>query len=200
MPSKLLKLRTPKRRSSAGRPPKEGAERFPSGQIKPAWTEKEARSVVVEARQRVHQVANSNGEKEEAGYTAGRMCLDGKITEEQLKAGNEYSEIMWRYYRAVGSPLPTARAQAFGQVRGHDGDETQDRATKARNATNRMMFVEGLLLSCEAGPQVKTTVFNLFVMDHDAMRLMPPLQLQWLKRGLNVLKDHFNLSKSTAVG
>ncbi len=197
MTSKAQKLRLKRRASNAGRPRKEGAERYPGGQIKHTWTEAEAKSVVLDARARVHQIG-ANENMQESGYTAGRMKIDGKISEEQLKAGNEYAEIVWRYYRAIGSPLPTARAQALGQVRGHDGEETQDRAAKARSSTNRMMEVEGLLLRCEAGPQVKTTVYNLFVMDNEALRLMPPLQLQWLKRGLNVLKDHFNLSKQTA--
>jgi hypothetical protein len=192
------------KRKGRGRPRKEDAQRHPCGKIDQAWAQRESeseiKSVVMEARQRVHQIANSNAVHGEAGFTAGRMWIDGKITEEQLKAGNEYAEIMWRYYRSVGLPLPSARAQAFGQVRGHDGDETQDRATRARSATNRMMTVERLLLCCEAGPQVKMTTFNLFVMDHEAMRLMPPLQLQWLKRGLNALKCHFNLSKTTALG
>lgn len=187
MASKLLKIRTPKRRSSAGRPPKEGAERFPSGQIKPEWTEKQAKSVAIEARQRVHQVANCNGEKEEAGYTAGRMCLDGKITEAQLKAGNEYAEMMVRYYRSVGYAMPSARAQSFGQVRGHDGEETDDQHTKARNAANEMIRVEGLLLQCTSGPQVKSTIYNLFVMDMEALRLMSLRQLGWLRCGLDAL-------------
>lgn len=185
MASKLQKPRV-KRRSNAGRPPKQEAERYPSGQIKHTWTEQEAKSVVVEARQRVHAIG-ANENIAAGGYTAGRMWIDGKISEDQLKAGNEYAEIVMAYYRGVGLPPPSARAQVFGQVRGHDGEETQDRATRARLASNRMMHAEGVLLRCVEGPQVKTTTYNLFVMDHEALRLMPDRQLQWLKRGLNAL-------------
>lgn len=186
MASKAEKLRLKRRTANAGRPRKEDAERYPSGQIKHTWTEQEARSVVIEARARVHQIG-ANENMQESGYTAGRMKIDGKISDEQLKAGNEYAEIVTRYYRSVGIPMPSARAQSFGQVRGHDGEESADRATRARIATNRMMHTEGVLLRCIDGPQVKQTCYNLFVMDHDALRLMPSRQLRWLKRGLDAI-------------
>lgn len=186
MASKAEKLRMKRRASNAGRPKKADAERYPSGQIKHTWTEQEAKSVALDARQRVHNIG-ANENIQAGGYTAGRMWIDGKINEDQLKAGNEYAENVMRYYRSVGLPPPSARAQVFGQVRGHDGEETQDRATRARIASNRMMHDEGVLLRCDEGPQVKTTTYNLFVMDHEAMRLMPERQLLWLKRGLNAL-------------
>jgi hypothetical protein len=50
-----------------------------------------------------------------------------------------------------------------------------------------MMRLEGLLLGCDEGRQVKTTVFNVCVMDYEGLRMMPEAQLLWLKRGLNAL-------------
>ena len=49
------------------------------------------------------------------------------------------------------------------------------------------MRLEGLLLGCEEGRQVKATVFNVCVMDYEGLRMMPEAQLDWLKRGLNAL-------------
>jgi len=192
--SKLLKLRTPKRRSSAGRPPKEGAERFPSGQIKPSWTEKEARSVVVEARQRLHG-ANMN-ESPLAGYTLGRIRLDGHITDEQLAAGDAYAEAIARYHRLTGIPFPSARAQTLFTIHGHEGDISADKANRARQASNKMMELTGLLLRCEDGPQVRAMTYNIAVMDHDHMRKLAGQQKVWLRRGLQALHDHGGLAKS----
>lgn len=185
MASKAEKLRL-KRKASTGRPKKEGAARYPGGQIKHTWTEQEAKSVALDARARVHKIG-ANENMQAAGYTAGRLWIDGKINEDQLKAGNEYAENVIRYYRSVGLPPPSARAQVFGQVRGHDGEDGPDVATRARTASNRMMHDEGVLLRCPEGPQVKTTMYNLFVMDLEALRLMPERQLLWLKLGLDAL-------------
>lgn len=196
MASMAEKLRARRAASKAGRPKKRDAERYPSGQIKKAWTEKEAKSVVIEARARIHGLSGTD-KIAEAGYTAGRMWIDGSITKEELDAGNEYCGVVNRYYRAIGAPFPSARAQSLGRVKGFDGDEPLDMADKVRHATNRMMFIEGLLLQCGEGPQVKTTVHNLFIMDYEMMRFMHPTQLRWLKTGLDALKSHFNLSKST---
>lgn len=198
MASKLLKIRTPKRRSSAGRPPKEGAERFPSGQIKPSWTEKEARSVVVEARQRLHG-ANMN-ESPLAGYTLGRIRLDGHITDDQLAAGDAYAEAIARYHRLTGIPFPSARAQTLFSIHGHEGDISADKANRARQASNKMMELTGLLLRCEDGPQVRGMVYGICVMDYDHMRSMKGQQISWLKSGLSALKNHFDLSKITNLG
>lgn len=188
MASKAEKLRLKRLTSKTGRPRKEGAERYPSGKIKPTWTEKETRSVAIEARSRVHQLPET-ADLGKGGYTAGRMHLDGKIPLEFLEAGNNFASRWVTYQRAVGLPSPSARAQSFGQVRGHDGEETdqmQDRATKA---TNRMMEDKRIILSCSEGPNVLTTVFNLFVLDNPGMREMPPSQLRMLLRGLKALRD-----------
>ena len=185
MVSKAAKLRS-KRKTQAGRPRKADVERFPCGKVKPFETEKENMSVALDARKRIHGVEDKAGL---SGYTAGRMVLDGKINDVQLKAGNTYAEDAMRYYAAVGIPFPSARAQSLGKVRGHDGEVSEDRARKARQASNRMMHNEGVLLRCIDGPQVKQTVHNLFVMDYETLRTMPGQQLLWLRRGLNALKD-----------
>lgn len=188
MASKAEKLRLKRGSSKAGRPRKEGAERFACGKIKISWTEKEIKSVAIEARARVYNI-DPCSDMGKAGYTAGRMHLDGKISLELLEAGNAFAERWVRYQRLNSIPSPSARAQSFGQVRGHDGEEALDAATRARQATNRMMADQTTLLSCSDGPNVKITVFNLFVLDHPGMREMPPSQLRMLLRGLKALRD-----------
>src|SRR5690349_4022395 len=117
MSSKAAKLKSHriKQRQYAGRPPKEGVERYPSGQIKHTEREKEARAVAIEARQRVYfkgkEVSNDMVASQFAGYTLGRMFLDGRITECEREAGDEYATQMVRYYGLTGISFPSARAQ-----------------------------------------------------------------------------------------
>lgn len=199
MSSRAEKLRS--KRIKQGRPRKEGVPRHPCGQINKRYakteTERETRAVAMEARARVHglvdQIHPAKDVAEFGGYTAGRLYLDGKITKQQLEAGNEYAAVAYRYCTAVGMPMPTARAQELGRVRGYSGDETETAQRRATVATNDMMRLVGVLARCAEGPQVKSTVHNLFVMDDEALRLMPERQMEWLRRGLNALIYHHGL-------
>lgn len=188
-----------KRRANkgAGRPRKDGLERYPSGDIKRSETQREAMSVAIEARRRVDgwgdKVSDETVRGQLAGYTLGRMRLDGSITEEQLKAGDEYAEIMARYYRLVGYPFPSARAQSLFSIKGHDGDVTESITDRARRASNAMMEVTGVLLRCEDGPQVKQLIHNLAVMDFEHLRGVGPQQLLWIRRGLSALANRKQL-------
>ena len=95
--------------------------------------------------------------------------------------------------RLVGLPAPSARAQSLFSVRGHPGEESESITVRARNASNEMMAVEGVLLQCVDGPQVKQIVFNVAVMDYAHLRTMGDQQLLWLKRGLNALASRRQL-------
>lgn len=189
--SKAAKLRAKR----TGRPRKSHADRFPCGKIKHAWsqdnkareqqeTEKEAISVATAARARIHGIEENTPL---AGYVLGRLFLDKKINDEQRKAGDEFAEAMGRYYRLTGIPFPSARAQSISGVRGSDGDVSESQATAARRASNMMMHLNGVLLKCKDGPQVRQTVFNTCIMGYDVLRAMPDSQLEWLRRGLNAL-------------
>lgn len=189
--SKAAKLRAKRQ----GRPRKANADRHPCGKIKKAWandnqerenreTEKETLAVALEARKRIHGIDDNTPL---AGYVLGRIFLDGRITEEQRKAGDDFAETMGRYYRLTGVPFPSPRAQAMGGIRGSDGEVSQSLADAARRATNMMMRLTGVLLRCKDGPQVRQTVHNVCVMDYDNLRSMPETQLEWLRRGLNEL-------------
>ncbi|MBX5206706.1 hypothetical protein [Rhizobium sp. NZLR11] len=188
MASKAAKLRL--KRSKGGRPRKEGLERYPSGDIKRTETQKETMSVAIEARGRIHGLETKDPR---AGYLLGRMELDGNITEAQRQAGDEYAQIMSSYYALTGYAAPSARAQSLFSVKGHDGEVTETLTNRARAASNRMMEVEGILLQCVDGPQVKRTVYNVSVMDLDHLRGMAPQQLLWLRRGLTALADRKQL-------
>lgn len=182
MVSKAAKLRA-KRSSRAGRPRKEDAERFDCGKIKPEWTEKETKVVALDARKRIHKLDDGQF----AGYTLGRIYLDGNITEEERKAGDEYAEQIARYYRLTGISFPSPRAQDVNRLAGDGGDVSEDRANRARAASKRYMALEGLLLSLADGPQVKQTVFNVCILDIEGLRKMPDRQMRWLRRGLRAL-------------
>ena len=180
MTSKAERIRI-KRASRAGRPRKADVARYPGGQIKHGETEREVRSVALDARKRLHFCGRRDVDVASpfAGYTLGRMFLDGKLTAHEREAGDEYARQMARYYSLTGIPFPSVRA---------------------RQAANRMMELEGVLLKLKDGPQVKTTVFNVCIMDYEMLRTMPEPQLAWLKRGLTELHWHLGLSREKEVG
>lgn len=191
MASKSAKLRSHrvKQRQYAGRPAKEGVERYPGGQIKHSEREKEVREVAIEALSRVHNLNyHASGY---AGYVLGRMFLDGRISACERQAGDEYATQMTRYYSLVGISHPSARAQDLHSIKGFGAETTSERARMARDASNKMMALEGALLRLQDGPRVKTTVYNTCVMDYDIMRTMSDTQLAWLRRGLKEI--HFLL-------
>lgn len=199
MGGKALKTRS-KANKGAGRPRKQNVERYPSGDVKRSETQREAMSVAIEARRRIDgwsdKVSDDAVKSQYAGYTLGRMFLDGRITKEQLEAGDEYAEIISRYHRLTGIPFPSARAQSLFSIKGHDGEQSESVTTRARNATNAMMEAIGILLRCEDGPQVRALVHNLTVMDYENLRGMGDQQLLWLKRGLNAFAKRKDLRQS----
>lgn len=87
MGGKATKVKTGRVNKGGGRPRKENVERFPCGKIKPFETEKENISVAISARRRIHgfgrTVDDETVKSPFAGYTLGRMFLDGLITAEQ---------------------------------------------------------------------------------------------------------------------
>lgn len=196
MTSKSAKLRSHriKQRQYAGRPKKEGVERYTNGEIKHFEREKEVRAVVMEARDRVHG-KNIDNASQYAGYTLGRMFLDGRISACERQAGDEYATQMVRYYSLVGIPSPSARAQDLHSIKGFGAETTSERARMAREASNKMMSLEGALLKLQDGPRVKTTVFNTCIMDYEIMRTMSDTQLMWLRRGLREVHFLLGLAK-----
>ncbi|WEA60941.1 hypothetical protein PO860_03445 [Rhizobium sp. BJ04] len=192
MGGKAAKAKTGRANKGAGRPRKANVERFPCGKIKPFETEKDNISVAISARRRIHgfgrTVDDETVKSPFAGYTLGRMFLDGLITAEQRQAGDDYAEAIARYHKTTGIPAPSPRAQSLFAVKGHEGEVTETIADRARKASNRMMALQGILLRCPDGPQVRSMVYNVTVMDYEHLRQMPPQQLLWLRRGLTALR------------
>lgn len=180
MVSKSQKLRV-KRATRAGRPRKENALRYPSGQIRHEEREKDVKQVAMAARMNIHKLDTNSVF---AGYTLGRLFLDGRITECERQAGDEYASQMVRYYGLTGIQFPSARAQDMFSISGFGGETSAERASMARDAAQKMMKLEGALLTLPDGPRVKTTCYNTCVLDLEIMRTMPEAQLLWLKRGL----------------
>ncbi|WP_104663358.1 hypothetical protein [Ensifer adhaerens] len=201
MTSKAERIRI-KRASRAGRPRKANVARYPGGQIKHGESEREVCSVALEARRRMHFAGKRDPDVASpfAGYTLGRMFLDGKLTAHEREAGDEYSRQMARYYSLTGIPFPSVRAQSLFSIKGFAGETSAERARSARQAANRMMELEGVLLKLKDGPQVKTTVFNVCIMDYEMLRTMPEPQLIWLKRGLTELHWYLGLSREKEAG
>lgn len=201
MASQADRLRRKRAAQGAGRPRKENVDRYPGGKIKPAETEKETLSVAVAARKRANGWSETTPDKKaldpRAGYTLGLLCLDGKITEAQMEAGDEYALAIARYHRLVGIPFPSARAQSLFSIKGHDGEVSEQLAARARSASNLMMRLQGILLQCVDGPQVRQTVNSVSVMDLQHLRDMPPQQILWLRRGLTALQQSGALPNHT---
>lgn len=200
MTSMAERLRKRRQASKAGRPRKEDVERYPSGKIKHAETEREAMSTAVEARKNHNgwtgKGADERAKNPRAGYLLGVLWLEGKISEEQLEAGDEFALAIARYYRLTGIPFPSARAQSLFTIKGHGGDVTEEAAARARAASNLMMALRGVLLRLPDGPQVNSTVWSVAVLDLDHLRDMPPQQVVWLRRGLEALKNSGLLPKT----
>jgi hypothetical protein len=200
MTSKSAKLKSHRirQRQYAGRKPKEGVERYQSGQIKHSEREQEVRSVAVEALDRVHSLPYDK--RGYAGFVLGRMFLDGRITECELEAGNEYASLLARYYYLKGIPAPSARAQSLFSVKGYDGDVSENRARLSREISDKIMKLEGFIVRLEDGYQVKATLMNTCVLDMDIMRTMKETQLSMLKRGLQEVHFRLGLARLKVVG
>lgn len=186
-----------KKRGKGGRPRKKDAERYPGGQIKHEYrseeTERETMSTVIDMRTRLYGVSEEDAKKTLSGFVLGRMRLDGSINEIELKAGERYAEDVARYYRLTGIAPPSPRAQSLFSIGGHDGDVSEDQAKRARDASNKMMAIEGVFLRLPNGPRVKATVFNVCFMDHENLRDMPSHMFNWLHCGLRALAIHYGL-------
>jgi hypothetical protein len=186
-----------KRKRKGGRPRNHDAERYPGGQIKHDYradeNEKQIKGTVVDMRQRLYGLSEADAKSDLAGFVLGRMRLDMAINEVELKAGERYAEDMARYYRLTGIPAPSPRAQSLFSVAGHEGEISSERAAQAREASNRRMALETVLLRLPDGPRVKTTVFNVCFMDHDNLRDMPSHMFGWLHCGLRALALHYGL-------
>lgn len=198
-----MKALSKKRRG--GRPAKNGP-RHPSGQLVQSYqqseTEKEVKSVVIEARERIHGNGNASDLN---GYVLGRIYLDGNLSKLQnmaarkaeanamLDAGNRYARDIFLYHQCYLGHAPTVAAQNLMKVRGYDGDVTESESERGLEAKKAREKLETLLLQC--GVNVRPTVYNVCVNDFDSMRNLGELQLNMLRRGLKALVKHYGIQE-----
>jgi hypothetical protein len=160
-------------------------ERYPSGDLKPAETEREAMSVVLLQRKQMG-VPEKLWRDQKAGSTLGRMCLANKITEIEYEGGQHYADVTEAYYRAIGCPSPNPRAQDLTRLQGksHEGDVSEDRQAQMRRAVNRWMAMQTKIMDVRGGAGLKSTLYNLCILDIEGLFFMPAEQLAMLKEGL----------------
>lgn len=184
-------------------------ERTDSGRIRRNKANQDkVKETVTEMRQRLYGARNP--EDPRWGYTLGRIYLDGNLgnidrangkglAEMRLEAGNTYAEDVARYYALTGIPFPSARAQNLFAVHGFDGDVTEDRARRARQAGNKFMELEGVLLRCERGRQVSSAVKSVCIMDIEEARLWPDHMIDLLITGLDAMLFHYGLERERQI-
>lgn len=180
-----------------GRPRREG-ERYPSGGLKPSALEREARSVVIEARMRQHGMTEDDAKSDLAGSLLGRLHLHGKLarTKEHsalmYEAGQRYAAVMWRYSVYVVGVTPTVQAQNILKIRSTPGEDSETLTARNERIRNEWATIDLLLRN--AGPNVRQTMRNVCVEDIDGLFMMPEQQLNMLRRGLNAVIRHYGMT------
>lgn len=155
-------------------------------------SEREVKSVAIEARQRTMGITPEQAAQPFAGYVLGRLFLAKAITEEQMEAGNKMAEDFASYYGLVGIPFPSARAQDLFRVRGMPGE---DRPAAARAASNRMMAIEAALGKADQNGRPVTSVTKRVCIQDDDTNIHHSYTLLMLKRGLDALHAHYSGQK-----
>jgi hypothetical protein len=178
---------------------KEDLPRTPSGALSRSaaryraeaqMTEKEAKVVVLAARQRVHGLPEATAGLAEAGSSLGRLHLAGTINKRLCKAGNRYAEDVWAYHMVTGIPHPSPRAIDYARVKGRGMDRS---AETVKGITNRYMLGLGAIQQIDkAGRPVETTVRNVVLLDMEA-RNWPPHMIKLLKHGLTELAGVYGI-------
>jgi hypothetical protein len=151
---------------------------------------REAMSVALGARQRVHGLRKAAAESVEAGSALGRLFLAGMIPRRLYAAGSRYAEDVWAYHMATGIAHPSARAIDYSRVKGRGMDRS---AETVKTITNRYMLGLGAIQQIDkAGRPVETTVRNVVLLDIEA-RDWPPHMIKLLKYGLTALADRYGI-------
>lgn len=171
-------------------------------------SETEARSVVVERRIRQDNIipfkakdgrtvtAEEQAIDPRRGYVLGLMLLDGTIQEYHHEAGIRYAEDVVRYMALKGIPFPSPRAQNLFAVRGHSGEESEDRVQAALKAQDRFNKLRKVLLEVgdiDTGRKVERKVAEVCVQDIPEARRWPEPTVLLLKRGLRALAFYYGL-------
>lgn len=188
-------------KAKRGRPSLPAAEREANGRksrrksavvLRLVETEKEVKSVAVANRVKMG-MSIKEADTQEAGSALGRLHLlnPDEITKVQYKAGMRMAKDYARYYALTGIPFPTIKAHDVRGVRGHSN---VDRPDCARAAANRIMKIEQALGEVDMSGRPVTSVTKKFCVRDEAEGMHLPHMVQYLKRGLTALAQHYELT------
>lgn len=201
-----MKARTKaaKKKAKRGRPYSTGLPRRTASGRKSrarehqAEEERDAMSTALEARMR-HAllghgeiITEAEARNRLRGFVLGLLHIDGKIDRDELSAGVWYAELVSRYYGLVGIPFPSARAQDLYSIKGYEGEISTEKARLAREISNRVMEVEGVILARKSGRQAASAVKSVCVMDLPEAREWPGHMIGYLKVGLRAIGEKFD--------
>lgn len=182
------------RKRKGGRPRKAGP-RYANGNRKESFvkeeTEKEARSVVIDARQRIFGMTEDQAKSDLAGTLLGRLYMAKHITKQQFEAGERYAHDVWRYSVTVLGVTPTVQAQNMLKVKGHQGDD--DETARARALRIKSEYLKAEAVAMSGGRMVESTLLHTCVTEEKALEDMPMSQLGLLRRGLQDLARHYGI-------
>jgi hypothetical protein len=126
--------------------------RHPDGrphQKSPYTREQEARSVALEARQRVFGLNKTDADRQEAGSVLGRLLITGEISRRQFDAAFAYEDARGKYLAAL-MVRPQRSAGDLNRSPGHDSSEG-DEPTYVRwssQAVKRYQAMRRRILTC----------------------------------------------------
>jgi hypothetical protein len=112
------------------------------------------------------------------GSYLGTLWADGKITDQELAAGQDYCHRYREYAALNGLPAPTPKVGSYGEIR---GGSRPDRIARARAARAQHETDQAILRSCAAG--TRWAMRRACILDEPA-----PLRL--VKTGLAELVKH----------
>lgn len=184
-----------KRKQKGGRPRLENVEREPNGRPlrsqRKTETETEVRKVAVQARARIYGAPEADCARHEYGSVLGRLYMSGHINKLQMEAGDKAAMEYDKYYGLTGIQHPSAKAQNITRVKGLGGEVSYQ---TAKDATNRVMLIEGVLgKTVVQGKPVTSVVKRVCIMDED-LGISEILREQ-LVAGLNALMVFYGVGK-----
>ncbi|EJF91665.1 hypothetical protein [Bartonella tamiae] len=198
--SKAEKLRL---KRNKGRPAMADADREKNGRLsrrkasinrRKLETEKEIKSVVIAARERMG-IPMSYLNTAESGNALGRIMImfPDIIKRYHYLAGLRFGEAFARYYYLVGIPFPSARSADLLNVHGRNDYENID---AVRKATDHVMILEQIIGMVDiSGLPIKKVMKQVCIEDVD-QNMNYSHMVQFLRKGLDALVDYYQIDRN----
>lgn len=153
-------------------------------------TAREARSVALEARQRVFGISEAEASDPFAGTLLGRMHQQGRISTAQIDAAGKYTEVRSAYHRAIDA-TPWHDEKRIGG----EGTKTHEEwAAEVKERHEAMDAVISEVCREERSTLPRTALENIVVRD-----VQMPFLDGYLRSVLNRLHQHFFVDKRRAA-